>query len=95
MVVLAFNFILALGLVYLLLTWALGSSFKGLRAATSKNEVRNCSTGLFAGSRHCSYVYEKLLPPFTLLLRKETLSFYFSEFQVLLTRLLWEGFVCI
>ena len=85
------NIILALGLVYLLLTWALGSSFKGLCAATSKNDVRNCSTGRLAGSRHCSYVHLELLPPFTLLLRKNSLSFYLSEFQVLLTSLLWEG----
>ena len=69
MVALAYNIILALGVLAKGLSWALGSSFKGLRAATSKNDVRNCSTGRLAGSRHCSYVYEKLLPPFTLLLR--------------------------
>ena len=79
MVVLAYNFILALGLVYLLITWALGSSFKDLCAATSKNEARKCS--IIVGSRHCSYVYEKLLPPFTLLLRMKLRSFYLSEFH--------------
>ena len=79
MVVLAYNFILALGIVYLLLAWALGSSIKDLCAATSKNEARKCS--IIVGSRHCSYVYEKLLPPFTLLLRMKLRSFYFSEFH--------------
>ena len=43
MVVLAYNFILALGLVYLLITWALGSSIKDLCAAASKNDARKCS----------------------------------------------------
>ena len=40
MLKLAYNIILALGIVYLLLTWALGSSIKDLRAAASKNDVR-------------------------------------------------------
>ena len=80
------NIILALGIVYLLLTWALGSSIKDLCAAASKNDARKCS--IVVGSRHCSYVHSELLPPFTLLLRRKTLSFYLSEFQVLLTSLL-------
>ena len=36
---------------------------------------------LIVGSRHGSYVYEKLLPPITILLRYELRSFYFSEFH--------------
>ena len=72
MVVLAYNFILALGIVYLLFTWALGSSIKDLCAATSKNDAR---LQFNVGSRHCSYVYEKLLPPFTLLLRLNCVAF--------------------
>ena len=57
-------------------TYSLGLSatqIKDLCAAASKNDVRTCS--LIVGSRHCSYVYEKLLPPITLLLRKNCVAF--------------------
>jgi hypothetical protein len=40
MVVLAYNFILALGVLAKGHSWALGSSIKDLRAAASKNEAR-------------------------------------------------------
>ena len=40
MVVLAYNFILALGVLAKGHSWALGSFIKDLRAAASKNEAR-------------------------------------------------------
>ena len=43
MLTLAYNFILALGVLAKGHSWALGSSIKDLCAAASKNEVRKCS----------------------------------------------------
>jgi len=72
------NIILALGIVYLLCTWALGSSIKDLCAAASKNDVRKCSLSWEVGivlmfTKNCFHL--------SLYYCDKLRSFYLSEFH--------------